>query len=116
MEIYHNFDYIFFNSPSVVFDLTVYLISVLAGASVFGCTPILSGTSALSGISVHRGVLILSGASIISGALIIGGALTPLTKLGELAHHVCTHITFKRIKLESPGCSGFVINSKPDQT
>ena len=42
--------------------------------------------------------------------------LTPLTKLGELAHHVCTHITSKRIELESPGWSGFVINSKPDQT
>ena len=45
--------------------------------------------------------------------------ITPLTKLGELekfAHHVCTHITSKRIELESPGWSGFVINSKPDQT
>ena len=47
------------------------------------------------------------------------GELTPLTKLGELekfAHHVCTHIAFKRIELESPGWSGFVMNSKPDQT
>ena len=46
-------------------------------------------------------------------------SLTPLTKLGKLekfAHHVCTHITSKRIELESPGWSGFVINSKPDQT
>ena len=42
--------------------------------------------------------------------------ITPLTKLGELAHHVCTHITSKQIELESPGWSGFVINSKPDQT
>ena len=45
--------------------------------------------------------------------------ITPLTKLGELekfAHYVCTHITSKRIELESPGWSGFVINSKPDQT
>ena len=29
---------------------------------------------------------------------------------------VCMHITSKRIKLESPGWSGFVANSKPDQT
>ena len=39
--------------------------------------------------------------------------ITPLTKLGELekfAHHICTHITSKRIELESPGWSGFVIN------
>ena len=31
-----------------------------------------------------------------------------LTKLGELAHHVCTHITSKRIELEGPGWSGLV--------
>ena len=30
--------------------------------------------------------------------------------------NVCMHITFKRIELESPGWSGFVENSKPDQT
>ena len=37
--------------------------------------------------------------------------ITPLTKLGELekfAHHVCTHITSKRIELEGPGWSGLV--------
>ena len=37
--------------------------------------------------------------------------VTPLTKLGELekfAHHVCTHITSKRIELEGPGWSGLV--------
>ena len=43
------------------------------------------------------------------------GALTPLTKLGELekfAHHVCTHITSKRIefitKPDQPGLSSSI--------
>ena len=34
----------------------------------------------------------------------------------KTAHHVCTHITFKLIELEGPVWSGFVTNSKPDQT
>ena len=37
--------------------------------------------------------------------------LTPLTKLGKLekfAHHVCTHITSKRIELEGLVWSGLV--------
>ena len=29
---------------------------------------------------------------------------------------VSTHINFKQIELENPGWSGFVANSKPDQT
>ena len=34
----------------------------------------------------------------------------------KIRTYVCTHITSKRIELEYPGWSGFVANSKRDQT
>ena len=39
-----------------------------------------------------------------------------LTMRGKKPAHLCMHLTSKQVELESPGWSGFVTNSKPDQT
>ena len=44
------------------------------------------------------------------------GSEVLLTLASLKVAQVCTCTTFKQIELESPGWSGFVKNSKPDQT
>ena len=39
-----------------------------------------------------------------------------ITVAKRMIQNVCAHMTAKQIKLESPGWSDFVANSKPDKT
>ena len=84
--------------------------------------------SVMPDISVMRGSVLLGGLNrrnkekkigtfiVIVHPLLLGFHSDSVRSSSILLYQLCSITASKRIELESPGWSGFVTNSKPDQT